>query len=88
MKNTLLLLRCLSVIKKNSHELDFRFEGIDIMIICHSVLSILLELKSRNSEMLGAVCICLSFIVCGQYLLFLFSLMKVHVKSQQLPLFR
>ena len=55
------------------------------MIPCHSVLSvdILLELKSRNSEMLGAVCICLSFIVCGQYLLFLFSLMNSKIFKKQ-----
>ena len=53
------------------------------MIICHSVLSvdILLELKSRNSDMLATVCICLLFIVCNQYLLFLFSLMNSKIKK-------
>ena len=40
------------------------FEVIDIMITCHSVLNvdILLEIKSRNSALLAAVCICLLFL--------------------------
>lgn len=58
--------KCLSVIKEHFSWIRFLFlEVIDIMIPCHSVLSvdILLELTSRNSEMLTAVCICL-FVHC------------------------
>ena len=78
--------KCLFVIK-TKHELDFCFEVIDIMITCHRVLSvdILLELKSRNSEMLAAVCICFLFIVCSQYLLFLFSLMNSKILKISKP---
>ena len=78
MKNAFLSLKESSISRARSV-----FEVIDTMIICHSVLSvdIFLELNSRNSEMIVAVCICLLLIVRGQYLLFLFSLMNSKIKK-------
>ena len=81
--------KCLSVIKRKQFLMSqiSVFEVIDIMITCHSVLSvdILLELKSRNSALLAAVCICLLFIVCSQQLLFLFSLMNSKILKFSKP---